>query len=98
MDDDDNGAHPLAYFNARDSLASDVHHGIVGADPATLVTHMSERAAVDRNTAAQWVERFHADVARHTAVQTVNPAAMQAAAKPADDWTPVAQDTFGDKA
>ncbi len=64
MDDDDDGVHPLAYFNARDNLAADVRHGIVAADPATLVAHMSKCAAVDRNTAAQWVERFHADVAR----------------------------------
>jgi hypothetical protein len=56
--------HPLAYFNFRDDLATDVRAGLAGQRPAELLERARTCAGVDIAVAAEWTERFLNDLKR----------------------------------
>ena len=55
----------LDYFEFRDHLAADIKRGDVARDPRALIEHARSCAGVEPAEAAEWVERFFRDAARH---------------------------------
>ncbi len=59
--------HPVAYYNFRDNLAADLRAGLVGPTPGAMLDRARACAGVEPGRAAQWVERFYADMGRDVA-------------------------------
>jgi hypothetical protein len=53
------------YYTFRDHLAADIKKGDVAMDPRSLIEHARSCAGIDLAEAAEWVERFQRDAARH---------------------------------
>lgn len=51
-----------SYWDIRDKLAGDIRKNVVKAHPAALVDHTHQTYGVDKAEAAEWVERFLADL------------------------------------
>jgi len=56
--------HPLAYFDFRDNLASDIRNGLAGQTPETFMARARRCAGVDAAQAGEWTERFWSDLQR----------------------------------
>jgi len=56
--------HPLAYFDFRDDLASDIRNGLAGQTPESFMARARRCAGVDGAQAGQWIERFFNDLKR----------------------------------
>ncbi len=56
--------HPLAYYEFRDHLATDLSAGVVGQTPGHLMQRAVTCAGVDAARAGEWTERFWNDLKR----------------------------------
>jgi hypothetical protein len=55
----------IDYFTFRDHLAADIKNGDVQMSPKSLIEHARSCAGIGPAEAAEWVERFQRDAARH---------------------------------
>jgi len=55
---------PLSYFTIREHMAADLRRGLVDANPEALCERVRICALKNRAEAAEFTERFLADIAR----------------------------------